>query len=390
MKRVLHVMGSLERSGMEMMLMNSYDEWRRQGYECDVVATSRAVGLIAREIRECGYRVFHIPFRSSWRYLPRASFVKHFYQICRSGYDVVHIHTEAGRPVFAGVAKLAGVKQIAVTPHGIFKFHGYLYIRKFLERQLIKGFGCRFGMISEAVRRCEWDQFRIKGFRVWNWLDTSHFRPPSRDKRAHARQTLGIRPEQFVIASVGNCSSTKNHSALLRAISLLPARIQPLYLHVGREEVDSAERKLATSLGIDNEVCFLGSQSDPRPMLWAADTFAMPSLSEGLPISALEALASGVPLVCSRVEGLSEIAAETKLTVFTSTAPDSIAAGLTQIALMDPVTHSHLALSDSLLIRERFSIQRGVRSIVDNLYSNKMNTLQMREEIRGKPRELQV
>lgn len=68
MKRVLHVLVSLDRSGMEMMLLNSAEEWYRRGYECDVLATAETVGPVAPQMRESGYGVFHIPFRSKWRY----------------------------------------------------------------------------------------------------------------------------------------------------------------------------------------------------------------------------------------------------------------------------------------------------------------------------------
>ena len=369
MKRVLHVLNSLQRSGMEMMLLNSAAEWRALGYECDILATANTVGPIAEPLRESGYAVFHIPFRSKQRYLPRRKFVSEFYQLCKSGYDVVHIHTEAGRPVFSLLAKLAGVRRIAVTPHGSFKFDGALRVRKLCERHFIRLLGGRFGMISEGVSVCEWERFRIKGVRIWNWLDTSHFRPPTTEERAAARRSLGIRDEQFVIVSVGNCAAVKNHQAILRSIPLLPSRICPLYLHVGREEPDLPERKLMAELKIEGEVRFFGSQEDPLPFLWAADVFAMPSLNEGFGIAATEAVAAGVSLVCSRVEGISDIAAAMRWAVLTTTTPESVAEGLVNVAGVKPSERHQRALSDSNVVRERFSIQNGVRSIVEGLYA---------------------
>ena len=368
MRRVLHVMLSLERSGMEIMLLNSSEEWCRHGYECDVLATQESVGPVASQIRESGYGVFHIPFRSKWRYLPRATFIREFYRLCKSGYDVVHIHSEAAPQIYAILAKLAGVRRIAVTPHSIFKFDGALRIRKSFERKIIRLLGGRFGMISDGVARCEWERFHNKGIRIWNWLDASHFRPPTEEERAVARRSLGIRDE-FVIVSVGNCSYVKNHSALLHAIFQLPASIRPIYLHIGRDHVDFPERELAVHLKIENKVRFLGSQEDILPFLWASDVFAMPSLIEGFGISALEAIATGVPLVCSEVEGLLDIAAETKWTVLTSITPESIANGLARVAAVDRSEVRVRALSDSHLIRGKFSIQNGVRSIIEGLYA---------------------
>lgn len=367
-KRVLHVMGSLHLSGMETMLLSSYDEWRRVGYQCDVVATASSEGPAAAKMRECGYGVYHYPFRSRIRYLPSGKFISKFFLLCRSGYDVVHIHTEAGRPIFAALAKLAGIRTIAVTPHNVFRFGGMLRVRKLCERQLIRLLGGRFGMISESVRECEWSRFRIKGARVWNWLNTSHFSPPSLEQRNAARASLGITDDQFVVVSVGNCSKVKNHEALLRAIAMLPKETRALYLHIGREEEGCAERALAAELGIEGNVQFLGSQLDPLPFLWAADVFAMPSLYEGLGISAIEAIAAGVPLVCSHVDGLTDVAAETDWTIFTTTAPDSIARALRFVNDLHPSERRIRALSDSKRIRERFSMERGVDSIVNALY----------------------
>ena len=351
------------------MLLSSYDEWLRLGYECDIVATAPTIGPLAPQLRERGYGVFHIPFRSRWRLLPRLGFIRDFYRLCRSGYDVVHVHVEAGRPVFAVLAKLAGVRQIAATPHNTFKFDSILRIRKFCERHLIQLLGGRFGMISEGVRTCEWEQYRIRGPRIWNWFDTSHFRPPSPEERADARRTLGIEASDFVLVSVGNCNSAKNHGALLRALALIPDEVSPLYLHIGREQQDFAERRLARDLKIEDRVRFLGSQQDPRPFLWAADLFAMPSLTEGLSIAALEAIAASAPALFSNVVGLADIAAVTRWTVFTTTAPESIAEGIVRIASIDPADRKERALVDSELVRDRFSSRNGVRSIAQALYS---------------------
>lgn len=355
---------------METMLLSSYGEWCRLGYECDVLATAKMIGPIAAQMRETGYGVFHIPFRSRWSYLPSAVFIRDFYRLCRSGYDVVHIHTEIAPPVCAVLARLAGVRRIAVTPHGRFKFRGGLRLRKFCERHFVHLLGGRYGMISEGVRKCEWERFRNKGVRTWNWLDTSHFKPPTLEARATARRSLGIGDKEFVIISVGNCHSVKNHAAVLRALPLLPDTIHPTYLHIGYEDPDFHERKLAAELKIEDKVRFLGSQADPKTFLWASDVFVMPSLNEGLGVAALEAIASGVSLVCSKVEGLQEIAAETKWAVLTSTTPESVAQGLAKVAAIDPRERRRRALTDSELIRERFSMQKGVLSIVEGIYRN--------------------
>ena len=370
MKRVLHVMGSLERSGMEMMLMSSSRQWRRAGYSCDVLATKREIGPIADEIRSAGYRVYHIPFRSRRRYLPSRRLIPEFFRLCRRNrYDIVHIHTEAATPIFAIVAKLAGVRNVVLSVHNTFLFDGVLRTRKRLERTLIRTLGGRYGMVSTAVMECEQERFHNPGVRLWNWLDTEHFRPPSAEERQLARQNLGCTSEQFVLVSVANCNHVKNHTTLLRSLPRVKQVVSPLYLHVGKEEPARPELVLTKQLGLENEVRFMGSQPDPRLFFWAADVFVMPSLYEGLGNSALEAIASGCPAVLAEVSGLKEIAIETKWTISVSPDVESIAAGLLRLAGIPSETRRSRALEDSTRIRDRFSMQQGVQAMIENLYA---------------------
>jgi glycosyltransferase involved in cell wall biosynthesis len=369
MKRVLHVLHSLERSGMEIMLLNSSEEWRRHGYQCDAVATANREGPVSDQLRTRAYRVYHHPFRSRWSLLPRPSFVRDFLVLCRSGYDVVHIHAEGGAPLFALLAKLAGVRRVAVTPHNTFRFRGWLRIRKICERHFVRLLGGRYGMISEGVVECEKERFHNRGVRIWNWIDTEHFRASSQFERLLARLSLGARCEDFVIVSIGNCNEIKNHGAILRAIPLLPAAIRPLYVHIGREQPDCPEQRLAAKLGILDKVRFLGSVEDPLQFLWAADAFVMPSLHEGLGIAALEAAAAGAPLVCSGVDGLSDVAAAMNHAILTTTDPESVAQGISLLASLPISQLREQALEDSRLVRSQFSVRHGVRSVVSGLYA---------------------
>jgi len=355
---------------MEMMLISSAGQWRRAGYACDVLATKREVGPIAEDIRAAGYGIYHIPFRSRQRYLPNRRLIPEFYRLCRKNkYDIVHIHTEAATPIFATVAKLAGVKNVVLSVHNTFLFDGVLRMRKRLERIFIRALGGRYGMVSTAVIECERERYQNPGVRLWNWIDTEYFRPPSSDERQSARQRLGCTEDQFVLVSVANCNHVKNHSALLQALVLTKQTLSPLYLHIGKEEPGRPELLLAERLGLENEVRFLGSQADPREFFWAADVFVMPSLYEGLGNSALEAIASGCPAVLTEVSGLKDIAAETKWTVLASPEEKSIAAGLLRMAAVPANIRRGYGCDDSMRIRERFSMERGVEVMIEDLYS---------------------
>jgi glycosyltransferase involved in cell wall biosynthesis len=373
-------MHSLERSGMETMLLTSYEEWLRMGFECDVLTTADTAGPVAPQMEACGYKLLHLPFRKGQSYLPRAEFVRKFYSLCRGGYDIVHVHTEIAPPVVTVLAKLAGIKRVAVTPHNAFHFSGVLRARKFCERLLVRSLGGRYGMISEGVRACEWDRYRNRGVRTWNWIDTSHFRPPTAAERSAAREALGIAPNQFVTLSVANCNYAKNHGAILRAIPMLPSSLKLLHLHVGREEPQCPERLLAAELGVERSVQFLGSKTDPLPFLWASDAFLMPSHNEGLGLSAIEAVAAGLPLACSDVQGLRDVAAETRWTMLTTTTAESVAEALIKLAAAPEDVRRQRALDDSVRIRQRFAVESGVRSITEGLYREDKPAMQLQQQ----------
>jgi glycosyltransferase involved in cell wall biosynthesis len=145
--------------------------------------------------------------------------------------------------------------------------------------------------------------------------------------------------------------------------------VSPLYLHVGREHTARPELILAEQLGLKNEVRFMGSQPDPRVFFWAADAFVMPSLHEGLAISPLEAIASGCPAILTEVSGLKEIATETKWAITVAPNEESVAAGLCHMATIPSDIRLCRALEDSARIRKSFSVQHGMRVMIENLYT---------------------
>jgi glycosyltransferase involved in cell wall biosynthesis len=354
---------------MEMMLLSSAEEWSRAGYVCDVLASGKTIGPLASQMFAAGFGVFHIPLFGKCRCIPRIRFLTNFYRLCKSGYDVIHIHTETAVPVFAITAWLAGVRRLALTPHNTFYFKGFLRIRKIIERRLIRLIGGRYGMISDGVRKCEWETFRNPGIRTWNWIDTMTFRPATFEEKETARKIIGCNPKQFVLVSVGNCNDAKNHTEILRALLYLSQSVDVLYLHVGKEQDDCSERKLAEDIGVQHMVRFCGSQSDTRKYLWAADAFVMPSQQEGLSIAAIEAIACATSTVFSNIPGLSEIVLHCESTVLTSTTAETIAAGVLQLVRTPAEVRARRALLDSMRIRHKFSVEHGVRSITDGLYN---------------------
>jgi glycosyltransferase involved in cell wall biosynthesis len=328
------------------------------------------MGSLAPRLQAAGYEVFHLPFRSNQRYLPDLGFPAAFYRLCRRRrYGVIHIHTEAAPPLYALLARCAGVPRIALTVHNTFRFQGSLRVRKTLERSLVRLLGGRYGMVSEGVAQCERELFHNTGVTLVNWIDGKHFRPPTPQERLAAREQLGLRAAAEVIVSVGNCNKAKNHAVAVHAMEILKSRPELLYLHVGREQSGSPERQLAEQLGVADKIRFCNSQEDVRTFLWACDIFLMPSLHEGLAISALEAIACGCSVIFSRVPGLADLARLAPHIRFIDTDIQQVAAAIVNLLTERDRYRTESTLEDSAAIRAHFSPDIGVSILREELYA---------------------
>lgn len=140
---------------------------------------------------------------------------------------------------------------------------------------------------------------------IANGIDCRGFQQV-RDERAVVLKEYGIPPDHFVIVSVANLTAVKNHSLLIRAFARFTAtgRGASLVLVGQLRERTEAIRKLVRELDLRNRVVITGPRTDVPRIVKAADAFALSSLSEGLPVSLLEAMALGKPVVCTCVGGI--------------------------------------------------------------------------------------
>jgi glycosyltransferase involved in cell wall biosynthesis len=140
---------------------------------------------------------------------------------------------------------------------------------------------------------------------IANGVDGSRFHPLD---RSSARRLLGLPEEGELLVSVGHLSPRKGFHRVIRALPRLLATCPEARLAIvggkGAEEHNSAElHKLARELGMADRVSFVGAQLPDRVALWmaAADVFVLASDFEGCPNVILEAMASGRPVVATRV-----------------------------------------------------------------------------------------
>jgi glycosyltransferase involved in cell wall biosynthesis len=142
---------------------------------------------------------------------------------------------------------------------------------------------------------------------IYNGVDTNHFRPG--DASALRRQ-LGVSPDELLIGAVGNVRRVKGYEVLLDAAARLKKLDLPFKVIVVGQATGEVFEEIASQrsmLGLEAHVIFAGFQSDPSDFYRAFDIYALTSHSEGFPLSTLQALATGLPIVATRCGGPEEM-----------------------------------------------------------------------------------
>ncbi len=140
-----------------------------------------------------------------------------------------------------------------------------------------------------------------------NGIDLHRYRESNNGTRDRLRESWHVAECEVLSVAVGRLVPVKNHVGLLRAFAQATRRAPNLRLAiVGDGPLRSALVAQAQSLQIERQVAFLGFRDDVAACLQAADCFVMTSKTEGLPVSLLEAMAAGLPIVASDVGGVPE------------------------------------------------------------------------------------
>jgi glycosyltransferase involved in cell wall biosynthesis len=132
-------------------------------------------------------------------------------------------------------------------------------------------------------------------------------------EQARLRSEIGLAGHDQIVGAVGSLYPVKGHRFLLEAVPTIVRDCpRAKFLLIGRGDQEAALKDMVKKLGIEEFVYFLGLRQDVPKLLSILDVFVLPSLSEGLSVAALEAMASGKPVVATRVGGNPELVEEGK------------------------------------------------------------------------------
>lgn len=220
--------------------------------------------------------------------------------------DLMHAHEFYMNMLATLVSCMTGIPTVC-TVHGK-NYYPERWRRRMIYR-LIARRAAQLVVVSRELQRFFCDTTGVPRERVGvilNGIDTTAFSGISR--RRELLDPLGIPREARIVGTIGNLYEVKGQTHLVHAARLLSQCLPELHVIIlGRGGMRDALRSLSVSLGIQDRIHLLGFREDAASYLGLMDVFTLPSLSEGLPISLLEAMAAEVPVVVTQVGGMPEV-----------------------------------------------------------------------------------
>ena len=300
MVRVLHIVESLAAGGAERVVAEYARVHDRDRYAPEVCCV-RSAGPLLADLEKARVPV-HVLGRR-FRLDPRP-FIRLARVLRRGRYDVIHNHNFAALSVGFPVSIVTGSRAMVRTEHNVIR--SGLWVRQLLSRTAALREDAQIA-VSSAGRRAHIEAGRIPAGRfvtVRNGIGNE--RLAVRRERAAVRRELGIEEDAFVCLNVGSLTRQKNRRNLIDAIARLGDVEKLRVLIVGSGPEEAALKRYSAESGVGDRVRFLGQRMDVGDLLGASDLFVLSSDWEGLPITVLEAMATGLPCVATDVGGVSE------------------------------------------------------------------------------------
>lgn len=238
--------------------------------------------------------------------------------MCREDFSLVHCHTPMGGVMARLAAHATGTGPVIYTAHGFHFFKGaswknwlfYYPMEKFLSRYTDQQLCINWEDYELAKRKFH---ARYVDYVPGVGIDHSQFRLPGDKERQMKRESLGVLPDQVVLLTSGEMIPRKNQKVLFRMLARMKDELdrsayEKLHLLLcGHGELNEHLHELADKLGITDHISFLGYREDMLEIFGASDIFLFPSFQEGLPRAMLEAMASGLPVICSEIRGNADL-----------------------------------------------------------------------------------
>jgi glycosyltransferase involved in cell wall biosynthesis len=354
--KILHLVWTFNPAGAERIAQAILERCVREGFEAHACALSGSEVAAKEEWRDKGIRLhdvrkgrgfdFTLPFR-----LRRV--------LVREG--ISHLHTHNAVSGFYGAwALVPGIRHVHTEHSNIGRERRLLRLLRL--RQL------RSASVVAVSRKVATTFSRTGGFApskirlIYNGV---RLQAPGSDSRERVLRDLGIPANARLVGTIGNLRPVKDHRTLLRAFAPIAGEMEEAHLLIVGEGDERVPLEAEIHrLGLAGRVSLPGFRSDVADLLGSMAVFVLSSRSEGLPVSLLEAMSAGCPVVSTAVGGVPEIIAEGENGLLV---PAGSAEALTRsirFLLSSPGESARLARRARETVSERFDEERMLQDYV--------------------------
>jgi len=292
--KITHILAELGFGGAERLLLDIIRSTDRSCFDIEVVCVVTG-GAFEKELEKIDVPVTIIGKNTK---LGLDVFWKIRKHLLQTKPDIVHTHLFAGDFWGKIGAKLAGIKCIISTEHNVNISEGFM---KDTIKTFTNTFTKKIIAVSGAVKKYTIKKYKTSADKIdviYNGIDLSrfHFKIPDFDK------------EKIILGSVGRLTEQKGHRYLIDAFEKIIEKFPQAELWiVGEGELKEKLQTQIEKLKLAEHVKLLGTRRDIPEILTQFDVFVMPSLWEGLGITVIEAMVTGLPVIASGVDGLREL-----------------------------------------------------------------------------------
>ena len=254
-------------------------------------------------------------------------------------YDIIHCHTPVGAMLTRLAAKQARKRgtKVFYTAHGFHFYKGAPAVNWLLYYPVEKWLS-RYTDVLITINKEDYK--RAKTFKAGKvcyvpgvGIDLKKFNARNVNKE-QKRKEIGVSADDFVLLSVGELIPRKNHEVVIRALSVLKQADKLLHLEYvicGRGVHESELKKLAEELGVAEHIHFLGYRTDISEICNCCDLFVFMSHQEGLPVALMEAMACGLPAICSNIRGNTDLIEDGVCGLIVASAAEDVAVAVMQM-----------------------------------------------------------
>ncbi len=353
----MHIVSSLEVGGLEIMVLNLLRKINRERYEPSI-CTFQTGGDLKKEFELMEIPIFIAERKEGWDFRLPFKLSK---LLTKEKIDLIHTHN-AVPWLYGGIAaKILNSKLLFHTEHAnLYPEKKKLILAEKYLSNITNEIIADVKKVADYLEKEEGicpNKIKV----IFNGVDVGKYESVKINTISKKRE-LGINEDNLIIGIVARLNKVKDHNNLLNAFRIVSQSIdEAKLLIIGDGELKQELINYSNKIGIDKKVIFLGNRRDIPELLKILDVFVLSSISEGLPLTILEAMAAGVPVIATNVGGNKEVVLHEETGLLVPERDSKELADAINIVLKNKEKANLFSINGLIRVKQYFSLDQMVK-----------------------------